>query len=216
MNVLAIEVGTSFVRAEVLDAATAEPIGSIARTDFPVEAPTPDAAEVMPARLWEAVASAARQAVQQAGVAGRTGADIAGVGFCTFMPGLVLLGKDEQPLGPIWTHLDRRSRPAARQIWAHVGDELLASAGNRPLPGLMSAVAWRQQHSNDPYLSHRVASYLHINGWLAFHLTGVKAFDAANASVTGLFDTLTDQVWAPHWCDYFEVERDWLPDVIDG
>ena len=68
----------------------------------------------------------------------------------------------------------------------------------------------------DPYLLHEVRSYLHANGWLGFHMTGVKAFDPANASFTGLFGTMTDQQWSPRWCDYFEVDKSWLPPVISG
>jgi len=171
MNLLAIEVETSHVRAAVLDSDSAEPIGGISVANLALEAPTSDAAQISAANLWEAVSGAARHAVQLAGVAGRAGVDVGAVGLSSFMPGLVLLGKDDRPLGPIWTHQDRRSRPAARQVWAHVGEELLASAGNRPLPGLMSALAWRQQHSCDPYLSHRVASYLHVNGWPGWRFT---------------------------------------------
>src|SRR4030095_9549417 len=65
-------------------------------------------------------------------------------------------------------------------------------------------------------LSHRVVSYLHVNGWLAVHMTGGKAFDPANASVTRLFATMADQAWSPRWCEYFEIAPDWLPEVVDG
>ena len=128
----------------------------------------------------------------------------------------MLLDKADQPLLPIWTHLDRRARPAARQVWAAVGEEFLHSTGNRPLPGGMSTLCFRQMLVTDPYLIQKVHSYLHANGWLAFHMTGNKAFDTANASFTGLYGTLTDQQWSSRWCEYFEVERGWLPPVVDG
>ena len=86
----------------------------------------------------------------------------------------VLLDRADQPLGPIWTHLDRRSRPAARQVWAAVGSEFLATTGNRPLPGGITAVRYRQQLHDDPYVCQRVRSYLHLNGWLALRLTGQR------------------------------------------
>jgi xylulokinase len=132
------------------------------------------------------------------------------------MPALVLLDGADRPLGPIWTHLDRRARPAARQVWATVGEEFLATVGNRPLPGGISAICYRQQLADDPYLGHRVAHYLHANGWLGLCLTGARAFDPANASFTGLYGTVTDQSWSPRWLDYFEVDADWLPPVHDG
>src|SRR5687768_17140872 len=121
MSILALEVGTAMVSAAVLDVATAEPRGEIAHAHYAPDAPTPDAAEVPAPRLWEAVAAAARQAVRESGVSGQAGADIAGIGLATFASGLVLLDKDDQPLGPIWMPYDGRARPAARQVWAHVG-----------------------------------------------------------------------------------------------
>src|SRR4030095_14487201 len=103
------------VRAAVSDSATAEPVSAIARADLTLDTPTPDAAEISPTRLWDAVCRAARHAVRVSGLAGQPGADIAAIGLSTFMPGLVLLGHDDQPLGPIWTHQDRRPRQAARR-----------------------------------------------------------------------------------------------------
>src|SRR5262249_31342734 len=139
-----------------------------------------------------------------------------GIGFACMTPGLVLLDADHRPLLPIWTHLDRRARPAARVIAKSVGDEFLATVGTRPLPGGISVVCYRQIVAENPYLDRRVRSYLHVNGWLAFRMTGVKAFDGANASFSGLFDTLTTRRWSDRWCDYFQVDPAWLPPIVDG
>jgi sugar (pentulose or hexulose) kinase len=209
MQILALEVGTSSVKAAVLHAPASQPVGLIAHVPYEVRHPTPDAAEVSADALWTAVTAAGRQAC-------RDYPAVAGVGLSVLTPALVLLDKADQPLGPFWTHLDHRSRPAARQVWAAVGDEFLQTTGNRPLPGGISAVCYRQQLHDDPYLCHRVRSYLHLNGWLALRMTGERAFDPANASFTGLYGTLTDQQWSKRWYDYFEVDRDWLPPVQDG
>src|SRR5579871_5124664 len=131
-------------------------------------------------------------------------------------PALVLLDAADRPLTPIWTHFDRRSRPAARQVWAEVGPEFLATVGNRPLPGGISVLCYRQQCSEQPALRRQVKSYLHANGWLGLCLTGEKAFDRGNACVTGLYGTVTDQAWSPRWCSYFQVEPSCLPPVICG
>ena len=216
MNILALDVGTSSVKAAVLDLATAHPVGQIAHVPVELDAPAPEAAEIPVERLWQAVAAAGRAAVRQSGVAGKADQDIAAVGLSCFSPALVLLDKSDRPLRPAWTHLDRRSRPAARQVWATVGPEFLESTGNRPLPGGMSAICLRQLLVQDPYLLHDIRSYLHINGWLGLHMTGVKAFDPANASFTGLFATMTDRRWSGRWCEHFEVDANWLPPIIDG
>jgi len=216
MNILALDVGTSSVKAAVLDTATGQTVGDIVHVGYALDVPTPDAAEVITERLWQTVATSARKAVQHSGVAGKPGQDVQAVGLSCLTPALVLLDKNDRPLRPIWTHLDRRSRPAARQVWGTVGPEFLATTGNRPLPGGISAVCFRHMLSQDPYLLHDVRSYLHLNSWLGFQMTGEKAFDSANASFTGLFSTMTDQKWSPRWCDYFEVDKNWLPAVVSG
>jgi sugar (pentulose or hexulose) kinase len=141
---------------------------------------------------------------------------VAGVGLSVMTPALVLLDKQDKPLVPIWTHLDRRARPVAREVWAAAGPEFLATTGNRPLPGGISAISYRQMLLYDSYLCNDVASYLHLNGWLGLRMTGEKAFDPANASFTGLFATMTDRSWSPRWCDYFEIDPEWLPRVVTG
>lgn len=209
MKVLSLDVGTSSVKGAVLDVESARPLGPIAHARYELDRPTPEAAEIPPERIWTAVAAAARQAV------GATDG-VAGIGLSCMTPALVLLDHEQSPLGPIWTHLDRRARPEARQVWAAVGPEFLATTGNRPLPGGISAVCYRQRHDQDPYLGHRVRHYLHLNSWLALRLTGELAFDPANACFTGLYGTMTDQQWSDRWCDYFEVDRSWLPPVVSG
>lgn len=208
MRILALDVGTSSVKAAILDTGTAEPIGPIAHVSYRMEAPTPDAAEVSPTQLWSAVAAAAREASR-----GAAGAEA--LGFSCMTPALVLMGKNGRPVAPIWTHLDRRARQAARQVNAALGDEFLASVGNLPLPGGISALCWRQQLAETPYLGREVHHYLHLNGWLAFHITGEPAFDPANANFTGLFG-LRERAWSPRWCEYFQVDPLWLPPVVSG
>jgi xylulokinase len=181
----------------------------VGRAAYELDFPTPDCAEVPAERLWSAVAAAAREAAR--GVEG-----VEGVGLSVLTPALVLLDKADQPFLPIFTHLDRRSRPAARQVWAAAGQEFLATTGNRPLPGGITAVCLRQLLTDDPYLHRRIHGYLHANGWLALRMTGERAFDRANASFTGLYGTLTDQRWSPRWCEFFEVETSWLPPVVCG
>jgi len=216
MRILALDVGTSSVKAAVLESETAEPIGAIARAGYDLDSPFPDTAEVPAERLWKAVAEAGRQAIRNSGSAGLAKRDVAAVGLSVLTPALVLLGKDDQPLRPILTHLDRRSRPAARQVQAEVGAEFLADIGNRPLPGGISALSFRQLLMQDPYLIQEVASYLHVNGWLGFHLTGEKFFDRGNACFTGVFATMTDRRWSPRWCQYFDINPAWLPPVVCG
>lgn len=209
MKVLALDVGTSAVKAAVLDVTTGDPLGPMARADYELDHPTSDAAEVPAERLWQAVSAVAREAA-------RDHQAIEAVGLSSLTPALVLLDGADKPLGPIWTHLDRRARPVARHVWQTCGEEFLTTTGNRPLPGGITATSFRQQLHDDPHRVRRTRSYLHANGYLALRMTGERAFDPANASFTGLFNTLGDQRWSQLWCSYFEVDPAWLPPVVCG
>src|SRR5262245_53482484 len=118
MNILALHVDLESVQAAVLDVATRQPVGPIASIPLTPNAPMPEASELTPESVWQAVAAAARTAVQQARVAGRPGQDIEAVGLATMMPALVMLDSADRPIGAIWTPADRRTRPVARQVEA--------------------------------------------------------------------------------------------------
>jgi xylulokinase len=210
MQILALDVGTSSVKAAVLDVVTATPVGPVARANYALDHPTADAAEVPAERLWSAVTAAAREATAVPRLR------IEAIGLSCLTPALVLLDGADQPLTPIWTHFDRRARPAARQVWDDVGEEFLATVGNRPLPGGISVLCYRQQCQDQPSLRRHVKSYVHANGWLGLRLTGERAFDRGNACFTGLYGTVTNQTWSQRWCNYFEVDPSWLPPVVCG
>lgn len=208
MHILGLDVGTSSVKAAVLDVETARAVGPIARASYPLDQPTPDTATIDPERLWSAVIQAGRQAAESRRVDG--------IGFSCLSPALVLLDAKDRPLTPIITHLDRRSRPEAQRAWAEVGQEFLATVGNKPLPGGLTALSFQSLVHTEPRLAQKVRRYLHINGWLGLRLTGDTAFDWGNACFSGLFEAMTAKSWSPRWCDYFGVDRIWLPPVRSG
>jgi xylulokinase len=209
MRILALDVGAASITSAIIDTATAQVIGSSARVEYNVDRPTSEAAEIPAERLWSAVTGAARAVAQALD-------GIKGVGISVLTPALVLLNEKDQPAAPVRFPSDRRSRTAARQVQAEVGLQLLAEAGNRPLPGTISAISFRQMVTDDPYLIREVRRYLHLNGWLALRMTGDTAFDPANASLSGLYGTLTTRAWSQRWCEYFEVESAWLPPILDA
>jgi xylulokinase len=210
MKILGIDIGTSAIKAAMVEVPTLRVLGTVANVGYELDHPTPEAAEVPAERLWESIVAAVRSAV------GANGSSVEGVGLSVMTPALCLLNDKDQPLGPFWIHADRRSRPQARRVWQEVGDEFLAAVGTRPLPGGISALSWLCRRETEPLLSRRVRRYLHINGWAALRLTGQTAFDPANASFSGLANSLTDQTWSPRWCAFFGVEPQWLPPIQDG
>ncbi len=212
MILLAIDVGTSTVKTALLDQESGEPLRPGVRVPYTIDYPESDAAELSADRLWQSVAQSIQKTLEQYDKLPTIG----GIGLSCLMPALVLLNRAYQPIRPIWLHLDRRSRPIARLIWEKYGDDFLKECGNRPLPGGISALCYMQQTMADPYLADQIGYYLHANSWLAFQLTGEMAMDPANASFTGLWNTMGDQKWSSKWCDIFGVDVHWLPQVVCG
>ena len=209
MNILAIDVGTSSVKAAIVDQASGDIVGPLGKTPYEVRRPVQDASEIDPAELWESITNSVRDAVKGA-------PPPEGVGLSCLTPALVLLDESREVVAPIRIHQDRRAVPVARKVRDECLDEFLHTVGNPPLPGGLSALIFAQLVADDPAVKSRVRHYLHANSWVGFTLTGEAAFDPGNASFTGLFNTVTDSQWSPRWCDYFGVNRDWLPPVRDG
>lgn len=207
MKILALDIGTSSVKAAVLDTQTRQPVGTVVKTAYLLQQPDADTATIDPEVLWSAISDAARQAA--------AGQSVDGIGISCLTPCLVLLDHHQQPLFPFVTHLDRRARPTAKALDTHYGTEFLRETGNRPLPGGISAIyfhRWLQQH---PESASRVAHYLHLNSWICLKLTGETAMDPGNACFTGLCHW-SEVRWSPEWCEHLGVKPVWLPNILPG
>ncbi len=213
MQILALDVGTSSVKAAILDVASADFAAPAVSEHYSLERPTPEAAVLPSERLWDSVNSAASRAV-----AGAPKAKISGVGLSCMTPALILLDAADQPLTPIWTHFDRRSRPIALAIASDpkLFDEFLNHACNPPLPGGLSGLSAAAQLAAELGLRRRVKSYVHVNGWLGLKLSGERAIDPAGACFTGLYEPRQSKNWSQRWCDYFGIDVNWLPKVVCG
>jgi xylulokinase len=208
--VLGIDVGTSSVKAALVDLASDCVIVASGSATYPIDHPEPGAAEIRADELTDAIAEAVN------GATVGHAESVAGIGLSCLTPALCLLGATDQPLGAFRIHLDRRSRNEAQTVHNEVGAQFLAEVGTKPLPGGISAISWLSRKRQEHELPAQVRRYLHLNSWLALTLTGQTAFDPGNASFTGLWNTLADQHWSGRWCEYFGVEENWLPPVVPG
>ncbi|MCS7160835.1 MAG: FGGY-family carbohydrate kinase [Gemmatales bacterium] len=206
MRVLAWDIGTSAVKAAVLDVASAQPVSEVLRRPLTLQQEG-EAATLDPEEIWSALVQVTRPLAERFVVEG--------IGMCCLTPGWLLLDNSDKPLTPVITHLDRRSRPLARQVWESYGEAFLQDTGNKPLPGGLSGIACGYLLQAQPLLRARVGRFVHLNGWLCLRLTGETAFDFGNACFTGLFD-YRQRRWSPRWCRELGIEAAWLSDVADG
>jgi len=207
MRILAIDIGSSSVKAAVLETATDRPVGPVVKQAYPLHQPDADTAVIDPEELW--------RAISQAVAAATIGQSVEGVGLSCLTPCLVLLDEEDRPLIPFVTHLDRRARPTARQLETRVGPQFLRETGNRPLPGGISGVFFRYWSLRQPELAARVRRYLHLDSWIVLRLTGQTAFEPGNACFTGLCNW-SEVAWSEKWCSQLGVQPEWLPAIVPG
>lgn len=207
MHILAIDIGTSSVKAAVLNQTSGQLIGPVAKAAYPLLNTEPEMAAIDPGQLWQAISTALSQASE--------GQHIEGIGISCLTPCLVLLDQNDKPLLPFVTHLDRRARQTAKALDARFGIEFLRETGNRPLPGGISAIYFKHWTTEYPDQLRRVHRYLHLNSWIALRLTGQTGYDPGNAGFTGLC-RWEDTTWSPEWCNQLGVMPAWLPSIVPG
>jgi gluconokinase len=211
MRILAIDIGTSSVKSAILQAGNLTPVSTIVSIGYNLDRPDAETATVPAERLWATVGEAVRAVVsEEAG-------QLEGIGFSCMTPAMLLLDGHGEPLTPVWTHFDRRSRPLARRLRSEPArfEAFLQHACNPPLPGGLSGLSAAKQLELTPEIRPKVRWLTHVNSWLTYRLTGEIALDSAGACFTGLY-TAREHRWSEEWCAELGVSSAWLPPVVSG
>ncbi|GAB4475802.1 MAG: xylulokinase [Anaerolineae bacterium] len=187
MNVLlGIDIGTTTIKAALIDAASVREIGRAER-EYPIHQPHPGWAEQNPADWWAAVVEAVQRALAAAAV---NPGDVQAIGISGQMHGTVLLDRALQPLRPAIIWADSRS---SQQV------EALSAAGNYadhapgpPAAGFMAAtLMWLARHEPDSLAAAHVV--LLPKDYVRLQLTGEVGTDPGDAAATWLFDVREGQ-----------------------
>ncbi len=208
MALLGIDLGTSGVKAVVIDA-SATVLGSGYR-EIPMEVPEPGRAEQDPASWWSNCVMAVREALHEAGTN-----DIDGIGLDGHMHGGVLLDGSMHPLGKAITWADQRTAELIPELEADIGIEtFLAVAGTRPAAGFMGpTMAWLRRH--EPERLDVAAMFVLPKDYLRLKMTGHAATDVSDASGTAMFD-VGARAWSTQLCERLGAPATILPPLLDS
>jgi len=199
VRVLALDVGTSSVRACRFDETAEEP-GRLARRDYPGES---DA---------DVVLASAREAIAEAGGAGRVDA----VGTSCFGHSLLALDSAGRPLTSILSWRDTRSADAADRLSRRVDTEAVhARTGCQIHTSYWPAkLAWLAEQDPEVFRSaHRFVSFC---DYLYAQLLGREvATSISMASPTGLVDLRT-RTWDEELLRMLGLDVERLPAISDA
>ncbi|HEV2295481.1 MAG TPA: FGGY family carbohydrate kinase [Tepidisphaeraceae bacterium] len=207
MTVLAIDIGSSSVKAGVLRGD--QLVGNVARRSFDTLYDGVRA-EVKP----DDIVGAIRRAVGDLGAAAKR-ADV--IALSVMSPAWVAMDRSGKAITPIVTHQDRRSVEIAREIEKRVGGERhLLLAGNRPFPGSIGSTTWGWYLRHERARMRRADLVGLLNTFIHRRLTGARVIDPSNASFTGVYETTTLGGWSDALCDGVEIPQNVLPTILDA
>lgn len=187
---LGIDVGTSSVKAVLVDAADA--ILAEATAPLPLHRPQPSWAEQAPGDWWDATCW-----VMDALAAGHPAAmgRVAALGLSGQMLGVAAVDAEGQAIRPAILWNDGRAVAEGRALEAAVPG-FARITGSRPMPGFPAAkLRWLARH--EPATLAAARHVLLPKDFVRLRLTGEAASDRADASATLLMDTAAGDWHAP-------------------
>lgn len=184
MLLLGLDLGSSAVKASLLDAATGRVVSSAQspHDEMPIATPAPGWAEQDPATWWEHAVLAIRAAL-----AGHDASRVVAIGIAYQMHGLVTLDEHHQPVRPAIIWCDSRAVDLGAKAFADLGpDTCFSRLLNSPGNFTASKLRWIQQ--NEPDAFRRIRKIMLPGDYLALRLTGEAQTTASGLSEGTLWD----------------------------
>jgi xylulokinase len=170
MLLLGIDVGTSFVKASVVDSQTQQILAtaSFPETEAPITALQPGWAEQSPQDWWQHV----QQAILKLNASGEFNPkDISAIGIAYQMHGLVVVDKNQDLLRDSIIWCDSRAVSYGNNAFKQIGEEkCLSYLLNSPGNFTASKLAWVKE--NEPNVFERVDKIMLPGDYIAMKLSG--------------------------------------------
>jgi xylulokinase len=205
---LGLDIGTTGAKALLCD--DGGKVLATTTAEYPLSTPHPLWSEQNPADWWRGAKDALRAVIAKANTS-----QIDGLGLTGQMHGAVFLDKGEDVIRPALLWNDQRTAAECDEITWRVGaTRLIEIAGNPALTGFQAPkILWLRNHEPDNYA--RLAQVLLPKDYIRFLLTGERAADASDAAGTLLLD-LRQRDYSDEILAKLEIQREWLPRVVEG
>ncbi|MCA9173906.1 MAG: hypothetical protein KDB14_05405 [Planctomycetales bacterium] len=207
---LGIDVGSSSVKASLLDIESGKCVGTayFPKTEQRIDSPEPGFAEQDPQVWLQCAIDAVRQALAEAELDGDR---VKAIGISYQMHGLVCVDQERKVLRPSIIWCDSRAVPFGQAAFDALGHErclehLLNSPGNFTAAKL----AWVKQHEPDLY--QRIDKVMLPGDWLAMELTGRTCTTASGLS-EGIFWDFLDERPCDFLLEHFGFAPELLPEI---
>ena len=212
MLLLGYDIGTSSVKAALVDAQTGQTVASAQYPDSeaPIMAKQPGWAEQDPEMWWEELKQATARAAAKAG---GSLADVKAIGISYQMHGLVCVGKDGKPLRPSIIWCDGRAVPYGNKAFEAIGGEkclqhLLNSPGNFTAAKL----AWVKE--NEPELFAKIDKIMLPGDYIAMKLSGGDKKTTVSGLSEGMFWDFKNNEVSKDVMNYYGFSNDLIAEIV--
>lgn len=210
MYLLGFDIGSSSVKAALVDALTGNCIASdfFPKAEAPIKALKQGWAEQEPESWWRYLKEATASVLVSSKIAPK---EIAAIGLSYQMHGLVAIDKSHHVIRDAVIWCDSRGVPFGEKAFREIGPEkCLSHLLNSPGNFTASKLRWVME--NEPELFSRIYKVMLPGDYIAMKLTGEICTNPEGLSEYMLWDFKNDSP-ADFLLDYFGFERSLLPEI---
>ncbi|MDE6079063.1 MAG: carbohydrate kinase [Duncaniella sp.] len=211
MYLLGYDIGSSSVKASLVDAETGKTVASdfYPKTEAEIIALRPGWAEQRPQQWWDCLKEVTASVLAASKANGK---DVAAIGISYQMHGLVMVDKDHQPLRPAIIWCDSRGVPYGEKAFNELGEEkclptLLNSPGN------FTATKLKWVKENEPETFEKIYKIMLPGDYIAMRLTDRICTTVSGLSEMMLWD-FKNNAPAAFLLDYLGFPADILPEIV--
>ena len=211
MYLLGYDIGTSSVKAAIVDAESGACVASdfYPKTEAQIKSVKPGWAEQNPDTWWDFVKEATRLVLAESKV---DPADIKAIGFSYQMHGLVCVDESFKPLRDAIIWCDSRGVPYGEKAFNELGEEKCLSRLLNS-PGNFTATKLQWVKENEPELFAKIYKVMLPADYVAWKMTGKLCTTPEGLSEYMLWD-FVDNKPASFLMDYFGYAYEILPEVV--
>lgn len=210
MYLLGYDIGSSSVKAALVDASTGTCVASdfFPKSEAPIKALRPGWAEQNPESWWNYLSEATASVLSASGV---DSSDIKAIGISYQMHGLVLLDKERKVLRDAIIWCDSRGVPFGEKAFEDLGSErTLSRLLNSPGNFTAAKLQWVKQ--NEPEIFEKTDKIMLPGDYIAMRLTGEVCTTPSGLSEMMLWDFQTNAP-ARFLMDYFGYSESIIPEI---
>ncbi len=209
---LGYDIGTSSVKASLVDAQTGQTVASAQYPDSEAPIKTLQAgwAEQEPQMWWDELKQATARVAEKAGGSLH---DVAAIGISYQMHGLVCVDKDGNALRPSIIWCDGRAVPYGNSAFDGIGhDKCLSHLLNSPGNFTAAKLAWVKE--NEPELFAKIDKIMLPGDYIAMRLSGGAKQTTVSGLSEGMFWDFKNNEVSKDIMDFYGFGDDMIADIV--